>query len=356
LRGGNHSMTDISLVIPAYNEAATIANNVRELDGYMRGALPEQSFEIIVVDDGSTDGMSDRLLELNISGLKVVRHPYNRGRGAGIRSGFAASSGVYVITLDADLSYSPDHIPRMLAPLQAGEADIVLASAYHPAGAVKNVPFFRAKLSYYGNKVLSAGVRGQLYTLTCMVRAYRREVLRRLELISDGKDLHLEVIQKANLLGYRIAEIPAVLAWRDKSRAKRTGKGSAFPLFAMSGTIVTHLVYHYLLRPGAMLFLPVAFLSSVIVIGLAMLAAAFISHVGALMDRGLLSALYGGLRETLLSGSLTLGLVAGSLVVLLIFVAFYFQSLQSKRQFEELYLLMSRMNDRLKQAEQDGQA
>jgi len=349
-------MSEISLVIPAFNEAAIITNTVKELDDYMRSSMAGRSFEIIIVDDGSTDGMADRLDSLAMDSVKVQRHPRNLGRGAAIRTGFAAASGEFVVTLDSDLSYSPNHIPKLLAPLEANVADVVLASAYHPDGIVRNVPLFRAKLSYYGNKVLSAGVRGQLHTLTCMVRAYRRDVVKSLELISPGKDLHIEIIQKANLFGYRIAEIPAVLDWRDKSRAKRVGRGGSFPLFAMSGTIAAHLVYNYVLRPGAMLFLPVAALSAVVVVGLLLLMVSFVTRAIQLLDHGILTAVYSGVRETLLNGSLTLGLMAGSLVLLLIFIAFYFQSLQSKKQFEEMYILMSRMNDKIKQLQRDTEA
>jgi hypothetical protein len=121
----------------------------------------------------------------------------------------------------------------------------------------------------------------------------------------------------------------------------------------MSGTIAAHLVYNYVLRPGAMLFLPVASLLAVIGIGLLLLLASFVGRTIGLLDRGILPAAYAGLRETLLNGSLTLGLVVGSLVLLLIFIAFYFQSLQSKKQFEEMYILMSRMNDRIKHLQRD---
>jgi glycosyltransferase involved in cell wall biosynthesis len=297
--------------------------------------------------------MADRLDELKLPFLRVERHPRNLGRGAGIRTGFAASRGAYVVTLDSDLSYAPDHIPRLLAPIEAGQADIVLASAYHPDGVVRNVPFVRAKLSYYGNKVLSAGVRGQLHTLTCMVRAYRREVVERLELVNSGKDLHLEIIQKANMLGYRIAEIPATLDWRDKSRARRIGKGWRFPLLAMSGTIASHLVYNYVLRPGSMLLLPVVTLGLIVFVGALTLLYSWIVNIARLADQGFLYALYEGLRTTLLNGALTLTIMGGSAFFLLVFLAFYFQSHQSKKQFEELYILLSRANDRIKQLERD---
>ncbi|MBO6719060.1 MAG: glycosyltransferase family 2 protein [Rhizobiaceae bacterium] len=346
-------MTDVSLIIPAFNEAGIIVSTVRELDDFMRTRLKGRPFEIIVVDDGSTDGMADRLAEVKMKAVKVARHKRNRGRGAAIRTGFAASSGAYVLTLDSDLSYSPEHIPMLLSPLESGEADVTLASAYHPEGTVRNVPFTRAKLSKWGNRVLSAGVHGQLHTLTCMVRGYRREVIDELELIGDGKDLHIEIIQKANLFGYKIAEIPATLDWRDKARAKRIGKGWRFPLFAMSGTIASHLVYNYLLRPGSTLVLPVMFLGLVVLIGAIMLATTWIATTVSRLGEGFFFALYSGLRDTLISGALTLTIMGGSLFILLIFLAFYFQSHQSKKQYEELYILLARANGRLKRLERD---
>ncbi|WP_322991006.1 glycosyltransferase family 2 protein, partial [Hoeflea sp.] len=127
-------MTEISLIIPAYNEAAIIQATVGELDAFMKRAMPGRTYEIIVVDDGSTDGMADKLTALDMPNLRVERHARNRGRGAGVRTGFAVAVGEYVVTLDSDLSYSPDHIPRMLAPLEEGKADIGrLARILHEA-------------------------------------------------------------------------------------------------------------------------------------------------------------------------------------------------------------------------------
>ena len=342
---------EISLIVPAFNEAEIIVRTVEELNAYMRQHMPGREFELVVIDDGSRDGTAQLLSGMPISELRVIRHPYNRGRGAAIRTGFAASKGKYVVSLDADLSYAPTHIPLLLAPIETNEADIVLASAYHPKGAVRNVPFMRAKLSYYGNKVLRAGVRRQLHTLTCMVRAYRREVINSLELISEGKDLHIEIIQKANMFGYRITEIPATLDWRQKAREKRLGKAWRFPLMASSSTIASHLVYNYVLRPGSMLFVPVLLLGLTVLAGVVSLAYGWAENSVALLNHGIFIAVYQGLRNTLIAGALTLTIMGGSAFILMVFLAFYFQSHQNKKQFEELYILLARANDRLKHLE-----
>ncbi len=141
--------------------------------------------------------------------------------------------------------------------------------------------------------------------------------------------------------------------WRDRQRAKRLGRGGRLPLLAMSGTIVSHLVYNYVLRPGAMLIVPVLLLGLVILVGSMTLAYSWISHTAAMIERGFFPAIYGGLRETLIDGALTMAITGGSLFALLIFLAFYFQSHQSKKQFEELYILLARANDRLKQLERE---
>jgi len=346
-------MCQISLIVPAFNEAGIIANTVHELHRYMADKMSAWTYEIIVVDDGSTDGMAGVLEALNDPQLRVARHPRNKGRGAGIRTGFATARGDYLICLDADLSYAPFHIERLVAPLHAGEADVTLASAYHPDGAVRNVPAFRAFMSRQGNKILSSGVYGRFHTLTCMVRGYRREVTDHLDLISDNKDLHIEILQKAALFGYRVIEVPAVLEWRSKDRAKRLSQGwfASFPLFAMSGTIVSHLVYNYVLRPGRTLMIPIVGLAAVAVIAALTLIGTWLARVVTSNEANLLTRFYEATRETLIQGALTSTVLLSSVAALLIFISFYFASQQSKKQFEETYILLSRINERLKRLE-----
>jgi glycosyltransferase involved in cell wall biosynthesis len=346
---------DLSLIIPAYNESTIILRNVEEVERWMDSHLPDVTYELIVVDDGSTDSMG-RLINERAKidpVLRCLHHNGNRGRGRAIRTGFEGSRGRYVICLDADLSYEPEHISRLLAPLQRDQADITLASAYHPQGSVSNVPLSRALLSRWGNRVLSAGLRGKYQTVTCVVRGFTRGALDQLELINDGKDLHLEILQKAELFGFRVVEVPAHLKWRDRDRGRKrkTGLLDYIPFLSMSGTIASHLSYNYVLRPGAILNIPVLGLWLTTLFGLLLLAYAFASRLIHSPNGFGLSSVYHALRETLIDGQLTVSLTAGSFVISMIFIAFYFASQQNKRNYEELYTLLNRVNARIKELE-----
>lgn len=348
---------DLSLIIPAFNESAIILRNIGELRSWMGEQLPDIRYEIIVIDDGSTDSMGD-LVELalpSIPELRLARHQRNMGRGRGIRTGFEQARGRYLICLDADLSYAPYHIGRLLEPLQAGRADITLASAYHPQGSVSNVPAGRRIMSVLGNRILSAGFKSATRTVTCVVRGYRREAVDALELINDGKDLHLEILQKAELFGLRLEEVPADLRWRDRDRGKVKRKRIAdyVPFMSMSGTIASHLIYSYVLRPGAILTYPAVALLLIAGIAIATLLGAWASRI---LAAGSVApgVLYGTLRETLIAGQLTMAVMAGALIVAAILGAFYFAAQQNKRNHDELYILMSRMNARLKDIERES--
>ena len=116
----------MSIVIPAYNEAATIGPLLQRVADVQ---LPK---EIIVVDDGSTDDTREQLTELEGKGLidRLLLHERNRGKGAALRTGFAQATGDVVVVQDADLEYDPDEIPRLLAPIAEGRADAVYGSRF----------------------------------------------------------------------------------------------------------------------------------------------------------------------------------------------------------------------------------
>jgi len=340
----------LTLVIPCYNEAAIIARNASELVSWMAEHMPETDYELLLINDGSRDdtgAILDRLAA-GTPNIRAVHHKRNFGRGRAIRTGFENARGDYVICLDADLSYSPEHIPRLLDPLVSGRADITLASAYHPEGEVVNVPFLRARISRWGNAFLRWGTYGQLYTVTCVVRGYTRDVVDTLELISSGKESHLEVVHKAPLLGFRLVEVPARLAWRDRKRKGRQSLLSSLPGFGKGSVFTDHLMYNFVLRPSLLALVPIAFCVIALLLGTVSLFVAFINRFSALSDGGMFDRLYISLRETLLGGQVTLTVMIVALILLLFFVVLTVIAHINKRNFNELYVLISRMNRRIK--------
>jgi len=234
----------LSVIAPMFNERENVPGTIEQIEAALKH-YPEP-WELIIVDDGSSDGSADEV-ERCAAGkphIRLISYRPNRGRGYAIRQGFAAARGRFVVTVDFDLSYEPGHILRMEQMLrQQPETDIVLASAYAPGGKVENVPFGRLVLSKIGNLLLRYAFPKPIYTSTCIVRAYRREALERLELCEDGKEIHLEILRKAFALGMRIEEIPATLRGKSGRRAPR-GQGRL---------VLSHLAFLLSERPGALL-------------------------------------------------------------------------------------------------------
>jgi dolichol-phosphate mannosyltransferase len=233
----------VSVVIPMFDEADNAVDTLKAVGA----ALDAKSwtYEILPVNDGSTDSTADLLAGIAAADPRVrpVIYHVNRGRGYALRQGFAVARGDVIAALDADLSYSVDHLTRMVDLLfEDPEADIVLASPYMPGGRVEGVPLVRLAFSRLGNIVLRAALPRRIYTSTGVVRAYRREVLRSLDLESDGKEIHLEILSDAIALGYRIVEMPATLRARKKGHSK----------FRPRATVASHLLFSVLARPATL--------------------------------------------------------------------------------------------------------
>lgn len=348
---------DISVVIPVLNEETTIVGTLEELIGWFSTEMPSETYEIIIVDDGSTDKTAATVSTFSAAHpqVRIVQHGWNIGRGRGVRTGFAHSRGNFVITMDADLSYAPHHIRDLLEPLRAGEADITLASAYHPDGKVINVPYRRLIVSQLGNLVLRLGTFGEIHTVTCLVRGYTREVVETLQLTSDGKELHLEVVQKAPLFGFRIREVPATLEWRDRKRkARSTGKKRKVRFLPSKGsTVVSHLSYSFLLRPALLVMTPVLVLVGILCLGAAILLINIISRFISAEKASIPDALYTSLHDTLIDGGLTLLIMLFSGILLFLFISFAAMTAQSKKSYEEMIVLFSRVQRQLDNLEKD---
>ena len=347
----NPSIPYISVIIPAYNEEGIIENSINQVAEFLFRFIPKnKSFEIVVVDDGSTDTTGEIVQRLSKERdyLFAVHHKRNFGRGKGVRSGFEMVRGEYIFTIDADLSYVPEHIGRLLAPLERGEADIVLASAYHKEGSISNVPFWRKMISKIGNKLLSFSLEGEFKTVTCIVRGYTKEVINSLVLFSIGKDIHLEIIQKARLLGFRIVEIPAVLRWKNAKRThvKKTMSSRGFRQMA-----ARHMFYNFLFRPSMVSWFPVAAVGAVfLTVSMTLIKA----YVNILMqqpvDAGWIS-FYFALREHILHARVSYFVWSLSLLLLFQFGSLMFIAKQNNHHYEEMFSFLSQIHTRLRNIE-----
>jgi glycosyltransferase involved in cell wall biosynthesis len=211
----------LSVVMPVYNEQATlraIVAAVRE--------VPIRK-ELILVDDGSKDGSRAILAELRaLPDVRVIEHDQNRGKGAALRTGFAAARGEIVLVQDADLEYDPRDYPSLLAPIVRGEADVVYGSRYlvDPRDPGRERDSF---VHYFGNRVLT--FCSNLFTglnLTDMETCYkcfRREVLQDIVIDSRRFTVEPEFTAKVARLPVRIHEVPIKYRGRKFSEGKKIG-------------------------------------------------------------------------------------------------------------------------------------
>jgi glycosyltransferase involved in cell wall biosynthesis len=239
---------DVSVVCPFFNEAALLERSVRRLVERLRTL--ERTWELVLVNDGSTDGSADIASALvgTTPGLVLVSYHDNRGRGHALRQGIARARGDVVVTTEIDLSWGVDVVERLCrAMAEHPEADIVVASPNVAGGGYRNVPPRRVLLSRLGNLVIRAGMGSGVTMNTGMTRAYRRLAIQSLPCDEDGKEFHLEVIFKARALKLRIMEIPAVLEWNARGtdgaadRRRRPGR--------LGHLVATHLLFVLFANP-----------------------------------------------------------------------------------------------------------
>jgi glycosyltransferase involved in cell wall biosynthesis len=200
----------LSILMPVYNERTTVSTVIERVLAVDYGC----EIELVIVDDGSSDGTAPILDALKDPRLSVHRHQVNQGKGAAIRTAASQATGDYMVICDADLEYSPEELPKLLAPVLAGEADVVYGT--RSFGSHTAYSFWYVM----GNKAVTF-VANALYDTwisdleTCF-KMMPLELYRSLDVRSAGFGMEAEVTGKLLKRGYRPYEIP--ISYRARSR------------------------------------------------------------------------------------------------------------------------------------------
>ena len=212
----------LSVIIPVYNERFTVGELVR------RVAAVDISKEIIVVDDGSTDGTTDILkgLASRYAEVKLFQQPHNQGKGAAIRRGIQEAGGEFLVIQDADLEYDPNDYHLLLKPLLAGEADVVYGSRFI-AGYRRVHLFWHALANRFLTLLTNIVTNLNLTDMETCYKAFRTELIKRIPLRSDRFGFEPEVTVKIAKLGCRIFEVPISYHGRDYAEGKKIGPRDA---------------------------------------------------------------------------------------------------------------------------------
>ncbi|MBS1851221.1 MAG: glycosyltransferase family 2 protein [Acidobacteria bacterium] len=220
----------ISVVIPIFNEEDGI-EQLRERLFNLRATWENVELEFIFVDDGSSDqtvkGLRQTFGADPLS--QIVVHEKNKGVGAAFRTGFARCRGSLVCTIDADCTYGPENLKKLVATLDEQKADIAVASPYHPQGKVDGVAPWRLTLSKGCSAAYWLVAPVRLYTYTAIFRAYRREVIDNVSYEENGFVFTAESLIRAAEMGYKVVEVPMTLHSRmigqTKMKVARTMRG-----------------------------------------------------------------------------------------------------------------------------------
>lgn len=206
----------LSVIIPVYNERSTVEAAVRSV------IAVNEADEILLIDDGSTDGTRELYpaIEALDDNIRVILHDRNMGKGAAVRTGFAAATGDILLIQDADLEYDPRDYPAMLRPIREGRAAVVYGSRFR-GGPTKTMFFWHM----VGNKLLTLVTNIVYNTIlsdmeTCY-KVFRADVVRDIPLRSKGFEFEPEITSKVLKRGYRIYEVPISYNGREFEEGKK---------------------------------------------------------------------------------------------------------------------------------------
>ena len=209
-------MAELSILMPVYNERATVGEAIRQT---LAADYPVDSLELVVVDDGSSDGTRDVLDGGSWDGsVRVVTHERNGGKGAAVRTALEHATGTYAAVMDADLEYDPGDLSKLLEPLLAGEAEVVFGARGFESHAAFSFWYVM------GNKAVTLAANllfnSWLADIMTCHKAMRTDLFRSLDLSSAGFTIEPEITAKLLAAGYQIYEVPV----RYNARGREEGK------------------------------------------------------------------------------------------------------------------------------------
>jgi glycosyltransferase involved in cell wall biosynthesis len=325
----------VSIVIPCYNEEAILDHNLNMIIKYLNDISFKYKWEIILINDGSTDqtGKIADDFENQYSNIRVIHHPTNLNLGNALKTGFKNAKGDIIVVMDIDLSYSNDHIEKLVEKLVESTADIVIASPYMPGGKVTDVPFTRKIMSRWVNEFMRIASQDKYHTYTGMVRAYRKDFIQTLNLKTKDYEINPEILYKAMILRARIVEIPAHLDWTEQNKYKGKRKSSIKVLRGFFSGIMSAFIfrpYIFFLGIGVLLMM----LSMYELIWLLVDTLTYISESTTEIPSfsASLAIQFRKNPQSFIVGGITF-------IAAIQFLSLGFLSLQSKRYFEELFHL-----------------
>jgi glycosyltransferase involved in cell wall biosynthesis len=335
----NENRPFISIVVPCYNEEAILQTNINTIISYLESKNEKYHWEIIIINDGSKDKtgkIADELAD-QINNIRVIHQPTNLNLGNALKTGFKNAKGDIIVVMDIDLSYSVDHIEKMVDKLVETSSDIVIASPYMKGGKVTDVPFNRKIMSRWVNKFMRIAAQDKYHTYTGMVRAYRKEFISAVNLKTKDYEINPEILYKAMILRARIVEIPAHLDWTEQNKFTGKRKSSIKVLRGFFSGIMSGFIfrpYIFFLAIGTFLML----LSMYELIWLLYDTLAYLAQSSAQshhLENSFSMSLAVQFRknpQAFLVGGITF-------IAAIQFLSLGFLSLQSKRYFEELFHL-----------------
>jgi glycosyltransferase involved in cell wall biosynthesis len=209
----------LSVVMPCFNEVATVEE--------CAAAVLASPFtrELVIVDDGSTDGTRERLAAIEAADerVKVLLQPVNQGKGAALRRGFRAATSTFVIVQDADLEYDPSDYAVLLRPLLDGRADVVFGSRFSGGDAHRVLYFWHTVGNRFLTLLSNAFTDLNLTDMETCYKAFRLEVLRSIELEEDRFGIEPEITAKVAAGGWRIYEVGISYSGRTYDEGKKIG-------------------------------------------------------------------------------------------------------------------------------------